>query len=306
MNKRLKIFEFYSRDFINTINRNRLGFYSEEQDNKIDFTGAYVCPLTLKAYFKADIDQLTIEHVPESSLGGNPIILTDRDINSKHGHSIDKKMLTFFEYRNYKRGEQLLKGKMRIPSLINGSIPVIAEINKERVIRIGIKSDNMDLVLDRGLLKNWDGLSINLTIKYNPYINKNALLKAAYLIAFSKIGYKLLFDQNGFKQLTYGQIISEICKDSWSDNFPLVFLEKADIDIPNAIGVAECKNRKFLVVQVLYELKDIRYNYLVFLPNPDDKDLYGLGEFKQNIEKEKVDITFKQINQDYLLKIKRQ
>ena len=53
--------------------------------------GTYVCPLCARPFQRNSLDsgELTLEHVPPSSVGGRGIVLVCRDCNSRAGHTID-------------------------------------------------------------------------------------------------------------------------------------------------------------------------------------------------------------------------
>ena len=63
----------------------------------------YICPLCLNTFNLSELgdkvnDILTVEDVPPKSLGGNPILITCRNCNSKCGHNLDVYLLNEIRY----------------------------------------------------------------------------------------------------------------------------------------------------------------------------------------------------------------
>jgi hypothetical protein len=65
---------------------------------KPDFTNGYICPLCFDVFFKKDLDitsgnYLTLEDIPPKSLGGNPKALTCKKCNNESGKELDVHLL---------------------------------------------------------------------------------------------------------------------------------------------------------------------------------------------------------------------
>src|SRR5690606_4291144 len=116
-----KIFNKYSDDFIQTMEIFRFR-YLDEKGNIIDFENMYVCPLSLRAYHKKDMQKLTIEHVPQNSLKGKPLVLTDKEYNNSDGYTKDKKIFNFFKYQNFQRGVEPIEAKFSVPDILEGKV----------------------------------------------------------------------------------------------------------------------------------------------------------------------------------------
>lgn len=299
--KTYKIFDKFSRDFINTVETYYLTFV-DTKGHRLDLENMYVCPLSLRAYHINDIHKLTIEHVPQKSLNGKPLVLTDQEFNNTDGHTKDKKILEFFKFRNFKVGAEPIQAKFSAPGIIEGKISGILATSKgSNKVKIGFPENTVMMLEDRGLFRNWDGLKMNIKVHYTNLPNKNALLKAAYLIAFSKIGYRLLFNKKGFKDRSYGAIITELQKENVDDHFPFVFTDTLNVNIPDEIGIIETDDLKLLVVKVRYKLNGQEYAYHVMLPHPEDEDLDNLIKFRDIYVQQSVEITIRSVNRGYLL-----
>jgi len=299
-----KIFNKYSDDFIQTMEIFRFR-YLDEKGNIIDFENMYVCPLSLRAYHKKDMQKLTIEHVPQNSLKGKPLVLTDKEYNNSDGYTKDKKIFNFFKYQNFQRGVEPIEAKFSVPDILEGKVSgkLVGRIDGEGAkIKIGLPERTVKLLESRGVFRNWDGLKMNFKINYTHQINKSALLKSAYLIAFSKIGYRLLFSKNGLKNATYGAIIHELQKIDIDEDFPFVFTNALKVNIPDEIGIIETEDIKLLAVKVRYRLTGQEYVYHAILPHPEDESLDNLVKFRDIYVKREIEITVKSINRDYLLK----
>lgn len=74
----------------------------------------YLCPISMVGFMKDSLQngRLTIEHVPPESLGGKPLVLTSKEVNSKDGHTSDKKLLNFFESENFKVSKGVIDAKI--------------------------------------------------------------------------------------------------------------------------------------------------------------------------------------------------
>jgi len=143
---------------------------------------------------------------------------------------------------------------------------------------------------------------MNLRVNYTNKINKSALLKAAYLIAFSNIGYKLLYNEKGFKYETYGAIIEELQRSNVSDDFPFLFFENLSINMPENIGIIEFGDTRSLFVKVTYTLNTKDYLYYCVLPHPDDESFENILRLRKVIGNCAINIHIRAIKKDYLVR----
>jgi len=280
---KLKIFDKFSKDLTETIRQLNLIFV-DSNGEKIDIYDHYICPLSLRVYHRKDIDKLSIEHVPQHSLNGKALVLTDKEFNNNDGGTKDKKILNYFKYRNFRDGVGPIDAKFYVPDIINGALSgklyggPIKDGKAE--VKFGFPNKTVNMLKERGLIDNWSGLKLRFKVDYIPKINKSALLKAAYLIAFSKLGYRLLFDFQGIKNNSYGIIIKELAEQEVSEDFPLIFTNNLGVNMPDNIGIVQNEQFKLLVTKVCYNLDGREYIYHVILPHLDDEDLKNLIDFK--------------------------
>ena len=301
---KLKIFEVLSKDLAQTIQQFNLIFV-DSNGNKIDLSDHYICPLSLRVYHRKDINKLSIEHVPQQSLKGKGLILTDKEFNNNDGGTKDKKILNYFKYRNYKDGVGPIDAKFYAPDIINGALSgklysgTIKDGKAE--VKFGFPNKTVNTLKERGLIDDWSGLKLRFKVDYTPEINKSALLKAAYLIAFSKLGYRLLFNFQGIKNNSYGIIIKELAEQEVSEDFPLIFTNNLGVNMPDNIGIVENEQFKLLITKVCYNLDGQEYIYHLILPHPEDQNLNHLIEFKNIYVQQEQMMTVRNLNADYLL-----
>jgi hypothetical protein len=74
----------------------------------------FACPLCLRLFTRAEIDQLSVEHIVPSSIGGNVLTLTCTECNNRHGSKLDAHLI------NRLRAEDKLTG--RNPSGLRGVV----------------------------------------------------------------------------------------------------------------------------------------------------------------------------------------
>ena len=265
----------------------------------------YLCPisLTLHSIDNLKNGDLTIEHVPPSSLGGKPLVFTDKRINNKDGYTSDKDILQFFQTKNFFEHGGQLKAKIFAESLgIKGistqfSLQTQKDLKSDKAkIQFVTSPQNIKVMNHMGMFSNWDGLTFKVSGTMSKRLNKKVLLKCAYLTAFSRIGYELLFDKKGFKRTTYGILISVLNDQGDSDAFPLIGfdyhapLEKSDIGIIN-----EPAEYRTLFVNLSFKLEDQAYKYVVFLPHPDEENLDCLRRIKSIPDGQTVNFNISEI-----------
>src|SRR5690606_38874907 len=83
--------------------------YFKTVKHKSEPVVVYLCPLSLQPYIQGPIDmdmedQLSVEHVPPKSMGGKPVCLISKRINSTLGHEMDTLLLDQFNFRQFRRG----------------------------------------------------------------------------------------------------------------------------------------------------------------------------------------------------------
>jgi hypothetical protein len=189
------------KQFIFNKYKDNLNLLIEEEFICREDNDVYICPLKLDAHKNTDEgDPLSLEHVPQESLGGVANILTQTSVNNKCGVTIDAHLAERLKY---------LENKSLLP---NSSIPIeVQNKNGEIKLRGTLEIDNegkkeLHLKKNKNPPKDYDSFTkktnnkseIQLSIRKKKEIDNNyieyALLKNAYLLFFEKTGYAFIFD----------------------------------------------------------------------------------------------------------------
>jgi hypothetical protein len=193
---------------------------------KPDFSNGYICPLCFEVFFQKDLDttlenHLTLEDIPPKSLGGNPKLLTCKKCNSRSGHELDAHLLNnlleldsnlFLANSKTKATFELNGNKMNgvIEIEDNGTIKLVCQPNRSNPQESG--QFMRDLIPPRTIsnsLFSHDKIIENgfktppFNIKFHKASNerraKVALLRIAYLIAYSTLGNSLYANKGLYK-----------------------------------------------------------------------------------------------------------
>lgn len=261
--------------------------------NAGDFTlpdELYLCPISLNLYSIESLKnkELTIEHVPPKSLGGKELVLVAKEVNNTDGHTSDKDLLLFFQTKNFLEHGKVLNAKISAESLDMQGITTgfsLQRLQASEVNKMNIKfmtSQQLVKVMEfKGLFDNWNGLSFKVSGQMSTKLKIKTILKCAYLTAFSRIGYDLLYNRSGYKSNTYGVILDILNNRKNEQDFPFVCLaghaplENTDLGIINTP-----LNLQALVVNLSFKLDDQLHKYVVFLPHPESTDLENLKSIK--------------------------
>lgn len=258
---------------------------------------SYICPLSFKIFAREELgtdfhDILTIEHAPPLSLRGKGICLTRKNSNSSAGSNIDHKLIDLIKVKEFNAGIR--------PLITTGYVDGV-----KWIVKLDLKNQSGPAF--QFLTKKWHHgnqktvENINSNGKFNvtwkvPKTNRTteiALLKTAYLIAFSHIGYSLLFGLTTIVNQSYELIRQQIAD---PDSFiirRIPYLDKGMEDIPNGVHLiyhpADCRS-----LFVVFELKigEKPWKYGVFLPGPDDYGLKAYEEILRRISKKGVLFNF--------------
>ncbi|MBK0381080.1 hypothetical protein [Mucilaginibacter segetis] len=290
-----KIFKIYSENFLSTLKKYGLKL---SIDGRETISPLYVCPLSLRCYEQDALisGELTQEHVPPKSLGGKVILLTDREINNKDGHTSDKKLLQFFEGQNFTANRGEISALITVGEDMSGRVSAKMSFDisssKPRVEFATTKA-NINALDYKGLFKNWDGGQFHVSLTLHQDIDKRALLKIAYLTVFSKIGYELIFGKNGLRTKTYGQLINYLNGNVASENFPFVYINGHAPIGDWSVGVITMpQDLGCFVVNLTFQLKESTFKYAVFLPNPDDEGLDNLIRLSERMPLNESELNF--------------
>jgi hypothetical protein len=193
---------------------------------KPDFSNGYICPLCFDVFFEKDLDttlenHLTLEDIPPKALGGNPKLLTCKRCNSRSGHELDAHLLNnllemdshlFLPNSKTKATFELYGNKM------NGMV----EIDNKGAFKLDLQplrsnpreSEQFmkDLIPPRTIYNPLfypdkmfdDGFKTpTFNLKFHKASNerraKVALLRIAYLIAYSTLGNSLYINGGLYK-----------------------------------------------------------------------------------------------------------
>lgn len=178
----------------------------EERINK-DFKRAVVCPLCMRIFDYHALDQqsevpLTLEHCPPQELGGKGKLLLCRPCNSRTGHDVDVRLMEYLQVKPFNNKEP--QAKVRLPNTIlkadqyevKGNVIFKRENANAFSIDIDVRDEYRKGMKEKVLSQN------EFQIIYKPHDTPSAhlvhiaLLKIAYLLAFSKFGHLFVLNKN--------------------------------------------------------------------------------------------------------------
>lgn len=193
------IFKRFSSDLKNAFKQNGIILNLNGKPIQEDL---YLCPisLTLHSIDSLKSGGLTLEHVPPMSLGGKGLVLISKNINNKDGHTSDKKLLQYFQTKNFLENGQEIDAKISAESLEMKNVTTKFSFKKAGLLEEEIaqaklltSKKNVKAMKFKGVFDNWDGLELKVSMKMQFKLDLKTMLKCAYLVAFSQIGYQLLF-----------------------------------------------------------------------------------------------------------------
>ena len=248
---------------------------------KFNILDAFICPLCMNIINIEDIEKITLEDVPPESVGGKPILVTCANCNNALGGRVD----------NFLYNELLVYHLLRHPEntsfkttfILNGiqiKGRMKLDLNSEHP-KVQCTIDANDRVnyplFTKELETNWDGcnLQVNYDITSTKRIDEYSnisVLKSAYLLAFTKLGYMYILQDN--LDNVRAQILNRDKNILGSH-----YLIGRGIDIMPEVndgvyyGLID-KIRCVIVVMTLkLKKKDaISHRVIVALPHPNDKD----------------------------------
>lgn len=166
----------------------------------------YICPLCWRLFDETALDsppELTIEHVPPSSLGGSGLVLTCRRCNNDAGTQVDA------DAAKHRVTVEALRGEAgRVEMRINGDVTAELEVTAEGEGRIFVSEQRSNPSTREALMAQLppvasDGSttidsalrnSLEITFRpgYDPGSAKLSYLRSAYLALFALYGYRAL------------------------------------------------------------------------------------------------------------------
>lgn len=164
-----------------------------------DLPAGYVCPLCTGLHPEAEIDQLTLEHVPPGSMDGREMVLTCRGCNVDEGSKSDmhaRYREDHFDFAQHTM-TQRAPAKMTI-----GRTTLNAEMisSAEGIAIFGIPEQNHPETPARvgsALEQQGATAAFQLSLTRSRFEGRSAnisMLRAAYLAAFALFGYTYAMD----------------------------------------------------------------------------------------------------------------
>lgn len=159
---------------------------------------SYICPLCLELF--ASTEELTLEHVPPKSLGGKSLCLTCAPCNSIAGHGIESHLHRQQRFSNFLRegGRQeratLFFGDLSLnvhADRNNNSIELIVPRDRNRPVDVKVSAEKIKSHFETGA-----EFKLSKRSKFDNRAVDAAYLKAAYLAAFAKFGYRWILSEH--------------------------------------------------------------------------------------------------------------
>jgi hypothetical protein len=260
-----------------------------------DFENGYICPLCFELFFEKDLNvklpnYLTLEDIPPKSLGGRPMALTCKKCNSRSGHELDGHLLK----KLLENDAQLLLPNSKSKTVfsidgnkLNGSIAT----DEKGVLGINLEAKNSNPSQGENFMRDLfpprtiysplffpdrvfedEYQTAKFNIQFRTYSNERraeiALLRIAYLIAFSSFGYGFLINRGLYK-------IREQILNPDKNILPTAFWIKYDFPKENeGINiVALPKELQCYLVIFTLQTNSLARQFAIALPGPSDPDL---------------------------------
>jgi len=193
-----EIFNVYSKNFNLVVNR-----INKKNTSKFEL---YVCPLCRMHFDRTGLNSvgdnyLTIEHIPPKSVGGTDIILTCKKCNNDHGSKLDSQLdskikLDKFPSKFY-QAQISASFNLNDGILGNGYVKVDAEGKFNLVIQENRTNPKYHHEFKEVIIDGKKADSLSFSIKgYDKKRANISILRAAYLLAFKKLGYGFMLSRN--------------------------------------------------------------------------------------------------------------
>jgi len=298
-NERLRLYNIFSEN-LNSIKKEN--FIQLEPD----IPNSYICPLCTKCLSNIELDQtrdncLTLEDVPPKKLGGKPLTLTCKKCNNSAGSLLDEELRKKLVSDEFFEGipGAIVDAKLNLSKdlFISGTLShrksggLSVHLFKNGPNAKEKKSHCIDKVRERlennGLREV--GFNLKMYRKCHPEV---ALLRIAYLLAFSTFGNGYLFNPNL-------ELIREQIKKP-NENILLSFGVINDDFSKSEPGIyIIVKPKELWSFLVIFELKTSNRTtkHGVILPGPSEPglDIYKLSQQKHKFAGESVQYQAVQI-----------
>jgi len=255
-----------------------LPFIDEKGEKKV-LVNTFICPICLKTFDILDYDNITIEHVPPEKLGGRPLLLTCKDCNNVCGSNLDVYLINeirnSYSLRNFT--SKTHKATLHVDDM---SINACATFRNDSELHFCIdeKKNNPHTIssIKEGLEANntFDKISANINISEQKSDSRRAaiaILKSAYLLAFSHLGYKYILHSN--LELIRKQVLFPE-EDIFNGKFILSNERYIPVNLSDGIYLITLNGSNLYGVILTFKAKgeDFTHRTLVALPHPEDKD----------------------------------
>ena len=250
----------------------------------------YLCPLSLKVFSHLTIDHKAIdclsrEHVPPKNSGGQIRCLTAKDLNN-NAALLDLKLEERTKYVDASRNRAPLIVKAKVENALYYKLIMDLNTEKPNIKFIGHK-DNPKAVNLVEKLKSGETFNVDIKLpseKASP-LTKISYLKNAYLLAFSDIGYEIIFGLAKFHHPFINRLRCTIINKDVNEDLSNV----QEVDYPdNMEGLSIMRlDNNLTALAVCYALPLKSGNKLkirVIFPNPYDIDF----EFKNHLKADKA------------------
>lgn len=201
------MFDKYSQN-LDFVRKNTARLITSNIDN------VFLCPICFDKFFtRNDIedDLLSREHVPPEKLSGIVRTLTCKACNNRDGSALDsqlKQLIHFIEF-----WQDTPKSKLDVMCSVNDSphLPAtLTHLDYNAIVLEGhphrTNPKNIEKAIEHFKNKGNEGVKINFSMKsHKNRFPESALLRIAYLYAFSILGYSFLINPN--LRVVRGQII---------------------------------------------------------------------------------------------------
>lgn len=240
-----------------------------------------ICPICLQPFSDSDSTKMaTKEDAPPQSLGGSKIVLTCKHCNNTAGKDLDIHLVNFLKHFDQ---ISFHNGSTRRVTIYDGSEKVNGVLsvgnNKELSLEITTKiNDSRKL---SKILSQWEPLKdLNFTnqkLKLSVNNLNTAILKTAYIILYSHLGYSILLWEK------YDLIRKQIQEPNLNIIPSLWTMQ--DLNINDGIYYnSNCWLRGFFVVfSVINPDTKIKRQITVLLPTPQT-DFYIANYFLNRIK----------------------
>lgn len=226
----------------------------------------YICPICLRGYKKSEIDQLSLEDVPQAALEGKKIAITCKKCNNTCGNSIDTHLVNHIDSMEQ---ELFLPGSNRKITIENSGegkpISAPLKVNGMNDMELFVHENYFNSPYHR---ENLEKLKENTMITFQNKKKKLdnrlislAVIKNAYLMLFSKFGYTFLLDDY------YNSLRSNL--QNFHSKFTPTGIWIMQKNLPIEDGIYLSGNNNYRGFFVAYTVSKIQsYRIIVYIPTP--------------------------------------